>query len=69
MLLGLNHSATPALVDWIGHHIATAGSNQAAVIELLFGKGTRDANAWARRMLKSMKKPSGASRVLHLAAL
>ena len=35
MLLGLNHSATPALVDWIGRHIATAGSNQAAVIELL----------------------------------
>ena len=35
MLLGLNHSATPAPVDWIGRHIATAGSNQAAVIELL----------------------------------
>jgi len=35
MLLGLNHSATPALVDWIGRHIATAGSNQAAVIEML----------------------------------
>lgn len=35
MLLGLNHSATPALVDWIGRHIATAGSNQAAVITLL----------------------------------
>ena len=35
MLLGLNHSATPALVDWIGRHIATAGSNQAAMIELL----------------------------------
>lgn len=35
MLLGLNHSATPALVDWIGRHIAAAGSNQAAVIELL----------------------------------
>lgn len=35
MLLGLNHSATPALVDWIGRQIATAGSNQAAVIELL----------------------------------
>ncbi len=34
MLLGLNHSATPALVDWIGRHIAAAGSNQAAVIEL-----------------------------------
>lgn len=35
MLLGLNHSATPALVDWIGRQIATAGSNQAAVIESL----------------------------------
>ena len=35
MLLGLNHSATPGLVDWIGRHIATAGSNQDAVIELL----------------------------------
>ena len=36
--------------------------------DVLFGKGTRDANAWARRMLKSLKKPSGASRVLHSAA-
>lgn len=35
MLLGLNHGATPALIDWIGRHIATAGSNQAATIELL----------------------------------
>ena len=35
MLLGLNSSATPALVDWIGRHIATAGSNQAAIVELL----------------------------------
>jgi len=35
MLLGLNHSATPTLVDWIGRHIAMAGSNQAAVITLL----------------------------------
>lgn len=35
MLLGLNHSATPALVDWIGRHLAAAGSNQDAVIELL----------------------------------
>lgn len=35
MLLGLNHSATPALVDWIGRNMATAGSNQAAVIGLL----------------------------------
>ena len=35
MLLGLNHSATPALVDWIGKNMAAAGSNQAAVIALL----------------------------------
>ena len=35
MLLGLNHSVTPALADWIGRHIATAGANQAAVIEML----------------------------------
>ena len=35
MLLGLSHSATPALVDWIGRQIATAGSNQAALIALL----------------------------------
>ena len=36
--------------------------------EVLFGKGTREAKAWARRMLKSLKKPSGGSRVLHSAA-
>ncbi len=35
MLFGLNCSATPALVDWVGRHIATAGANQAAVIGLL----------------------------------
>lgn len=34
----------------------------------LFGPDTRAANAWARRMLKVLKKPSGASRVLHSAA-
>lgn len=35
MMLGLNHSATPAVVDWIGRNMAAAGSNQASVIELL----------------------------------
>ena len=35
MLLGLNHSVTPALVDWIGRHMADAGANQAAVIDQL----------------------------------
>jgi hypothetical protein len=36
--------------------------------EVLFGKGTQEANAWARRMLKLLKKSSGPSRVLHSAA-
>ena len=36
--------------------------------EVLFGKGTQEAKAWARRMLKRLKKPSGPSRVLHSAA-
>ncbi len=36
--------------------------------EVLFGKGTQAANSWARRMKKSLKKQSGASRVLHSAA-
>jgi 4-diphosphocytidyl-2C-methyl-D-erythritol kinase len=34
----------------------------------LFGNGTREGNAWAHRMLKALKQPSGASRVLHSAA-
>ena len=39
-----------------------------AMATALFGPGTREANAWAYRMLKALKKPSGASRVLHSAA-
>ena len=39
-----------------------------AIATALFGQGTREADAWARRMLKALKKPSGASRVLHSAA-
>ena len=34
----------------------------------LFGNETKQADGWARRMLKALKKPSGASRVLHSAA-
>lgn len=34
----------------------------------LFGKDTREGAAWAHRMLKALKKPSGPSRVLHSAA-
>jgi hypothetical protein len=36
--------------------------------EALFGKGTQESSGWATRMLKSLKKPSGTSRVLHSAA-
>lgn len=39
-----------------------------AMAHALFGRDTREAQAWARRMLKALKKPSGASRVLHSAA-
>jgi hypothetical protein len=39
-----------------------------AMADCLFGKGTRQGTAWARRMLKAIKKPSGPSRVLHSAA-
>lgn len=35
--------------------------------ECLFGCGTQKGHAWAHRMLKSLKKSSGASRVLHSA--
>ena len=39
-----------------------------AMATALFGKDTREGVAWAQRMLKALKKPSGASRVLHSAA-
>jgi hypothetical protein len=39
-----------------------------AMARALFGQGTREGDAWAHRMLKALKKPSGASRVLHSAA-
>jgi hypothetical protein len=39
-----------------------------AMAAALFGDNTQAASAWAHRMLKAFKKPSGASRVLHSAA-
>lgn len=39
-----------------------------AMAGALFGKDTQPAAAWARRMLKALKKPSGPSRVRHSAA-
>jgi hypothetical protein len=51
------------VVDY--YHVAERVWTMAAA---LFGKDTREGIAWAWRMLKALKKPSGASRVLHSAA-
>jgi hypothetical protein len=61
MLLGLNQSATPALVDWIGRHMAAAGSKQAAVIELLRSDcgvtmGVKRLRQCVRRLSESMSE-------------
>jgi hypothetical protein len=51
------------VVDY--YHVAERIWTMAAA---LFGKDTREGAAWAHRMLKALKKPSGPSRVLHSAA-
>jgi len=69
VLRGMVHPRTGRRLQWTRvadyYH---ASERIWTMAEVLFGQGTRDANAWARRMLKSLKKPSGASRVLHSAA-
>ena len=51
------------VVDY--YHVAERIWSMASI---LHGKDTRESISWARRMLKALKKPSGASRVLHSAA-
>jgi hypothetical protein len=51
------------VVDY--YHVAERIWTMAAA---LFGKDTQEGAAWAHRMLKALKKPSGPSRVLHSAA-
>ena len=51
------------VVDY--YHVAERIWTMAAA---LFGKDTPESIAWAHRMLKALKKPSGPSRVLHSAA-
>ncbi len=51
------------VVDY--YHVAERIWTMAAA---LLGKDTRESVAWAHRMLKALKKPSGPSRVLHSAA-
>jgi hypothetical protein len=69
VLCRMVHPRTQKRLEWIRvadfYH---ASERIWAMSEVLFGKGTRKANGWAKRMLKSLKKPSGPSRVLHSAA-
>ena len=63
------HPRTGKQLDWQRvvdyYHVAERVWSMAAA---LFGKDTREGVAWAHRMLKALKKPSGPSRLLHSAA-
>jgi hypothetical protein len=70
VLRRMNHPSTGKRLDWLRvadfYHVS---ERIWAMAEALFNKNQQQqANAWARRMLKNLKKPSGASRVLHSAA-
>jgi hypothetical protein len=70
VLRRMNHPCTGKRLDWLRvadfYHVS---ERIWAMADALFNKNQeQQANAWARRMLKSLKKPSGASRVLHSAA-
>lgn len=68
VLRRMKHPSSGQPLDWIRvvdyYHASTRIWTMA---ELLFGKGPRAA-AWARKMLKWLKKPGGVYRVLHSAA-
>ena len=68
VLSKMRHPRTGEKLAWIRvvdyYH---ASERVWALAELLFGKG-RESTAWARKMLKLLKKPSGVNRVLHSAA-
>jgi hypothetical protein len=67
VLSRMRHPCTGAKLDWIRvvdyYH---ASERVWTMAELLFGKGRRSA-AWARKMQRWLKKPSGVNRVLHSA--
>jgi len=69
VLRRLRHPLTNRPLEWTRvvdyYHAAERLFSMAAA---MFGKHTRKGNAWARRMQKLLKKPNGASRVLHSAA-
>ena len=70
VLQRMNHPVTGVKLDWTRvadfYHVSERVWAMAAA---LFTKSQeRELVAWARRMLKNLKRPSGASRVLHSAA-
>jgi hypothetical protein len=70
VLRQMKHPTTGKRLDWLRvadfYHVS---ERVWAMAGALFKKNQeQQANAWARRMLKNLKKPSGASRVLHSAA-
>ena len=70
VLRRMNHPVTGVKLDWTRvadfYHVSERVWAMAAA---LFTKSQeRESVAWARRMLKNLKRPSGASRVLHSAA-
>ena len=66
----MKHPTTGKRLDWLRvadfYHVS---ERVWAMADALFTKNQeQQASAWARRMLKQLKRPSGASRVLHSAA-
>jgi len=66
----MKHPLTGKKLDWIRvadfYHVS---ERVWAMADALFSEDERaSAHAWAKRMLKELKRPSGASRVLHSAA-
>ena len=70
VLRRMKHPVTGAKLDWTRiadfYHVS---ERVWAMADALFTKSEqRESDAWARRMLKKLKRPAGASRVLHSAA-
>lgn len=70
VLRKMKHPISGEKLEWIRvadfYHVS---ERVWALADALFTKSQqRESHAWARRMLKALKKPSGASRVLHSAA-
>jgi hypothetical protein len=69
VLRKMSHPRTTEPLDWQRvvdyYHVA---ERIWTIATALFGKESKKGTAWARRMLKNLKRPRGAKRVLHSAA-